>query len=448
MEVTEKSAISHGWRGILVGRDLLKENMGWVVGDGSSISVWYDPWLSLSAQLRPTGPATEASMNLTVADLFHENSRTWDREKIQRLLPQWTKTIMTIKPSITGAPDKQVWLSTPSGEYTTKSGYHTAIARKTEEPEQNTEDGELEWFKGVWNLHTSPKIKMFLWKLFQQAMPVGEILIRRGIPTDGLCKRCGTLESIDHLFLHCPYAEEIWRTAPFATTVVASGLIDLKSVWLNLYGRSCLPPTGIVSGQLAPWILWQIWCARNQLVFEGKTTSAEETMTKAMSMAREWTNSQVTDKKKSFTTKSPPRIRIEENCTVVNTDAAWRATTQDAGLGWTIKTQQREYEFTSYNQCVGSALSAEGLALREALLRCRAMELTRLHCCSDSATLIKAINSEETPPELYEIISDIESICRSFDQISFSWISRGQNNAADKLAKQCLVEGEVFMADT
>ncbi|CAG7882731.1 unnamed protein product, partial [Brassica rapa] len=110
-------------------------------------------------------------MNLTVADLFHENSRTWDREKIQRLLPQWTKTIMTIKPSITGAPDKQVWLSTPSGE-------------------------------------------------------------------------------------------------------------------------SCLPPTGIVSGQLAPWILWQIWCARNQLVFEGKTTSAEETMTKAMSMAREWTNSQ------------------------------------------------------------------------------------------------------------------------------------------------------------
>ncbi|XP_013616771.1 PREDICTED: uncharacterized mitochondrial protein AtMg00310-like [Brassica oleracea var. oleracea] len=82
MEFTEKSAISHGWRGILVRRDLLKENMGWVVGDGSSISVWYDPWLSLSAQLRPTGPATEDSMNLTVVDLFHENSRTWDKEKI------------------------------------------------------------------------------------------------------------------------------------------------------------------------------------------------------------------------------------------------------------------------------------------------------------------------------------------------------------------------------
>lgn len=80
--------------------------------------------------------------------------------------------------------------------------------------------------------------------------------------------------------------------------------------------------------------------------------------------------------------------------------------------------------------------------------KCKEMELTRLHCCSDSATLIKAINSEETPPELYGIISDIESICRSFDQISFSWISRGQNNAADKLAKQCLVEGDVFMADT
>lgn len=90
---------------------------------------------------------------------------------------------------------------------------------------------------------------MFLWKLFQQAMPVGEILIRRGIPTDGLCKRCGTLESIDHLFLHCLYAEEIWRTAPFAMTVEASGLIDLKScmakfVWKEMLATNwnCIMP--------------------------------------------------------------------------------------------------------------------------------------------------------------------------------------------------------------
>ncbi|KAF2573969.1 hypothetical protein F2Q70_00000617 [Brassica cretica] len=86
--------------------------------------------------------------------------------------------------------------------------------------------------------------------------------------------------------------------------------------------------------------------------------------------------------------------------------------------------------------------------MREAIAKCREMEIQRLHCHSDSASLIKAITSGEAPPELYGIMSDITFFCRSLDEFSCSWISRVQNNAADKLAKMCLVEGEAFMADT
>lgn len=430
-----------------MGRDLLKENTGWVVGDGASISVWYDPWLSLTTQLRPTGPATETTSMLMVADLFQENSRNWDEEKLQRLLPQWENLIKLIKPSMTGAPDKLIWLSNASGEYTTKSGYHSAIARRTEELDQLENEQDIAWFKGVWNLHSPPKIKMFLWRLFQQALPVGEILLARHIPTDGLCKRCGTLESIDHLFLHCPFAKNIWRATPFATPFEYSGLIDLKSIWINICERTCLPPTGIVLGELAPWILWQIWCARNQFIFEGRTASEEETLTKAVVLAREWLNSQE-KKPQTIPRKRSHQPRVPENCSIINTDAAWRATTQLAGLGCTIKAQERSYEFKSTAQWVGSAVAAEGLAIREALSICRNLGLHRLHFLSDSASLIKAINSGDVPPELYGIISDIVSLCSSFVVTSFSWISREQNSAADLLAKQCLYEGEAFMAVT
>lgn len=182
-------------------------------------------------------------------------------------------------------------------------------------------------------------------------------------------------------------------------------------------------------------------------MFEGNSASAEETLTKAIVSAREWINSQEKQRKPPAI-KNQPRLRIAENCTVVTTDASWRATTKAAGLGWTIKSQQRMSEFTSYVQCVGSALAAEGLAMREAIAKCREMEIQRLHCHSDLASLIKAITSGEAPPELYGIMSDITFLCRSLDVFSCSWISRVQNNAADKLAKMCLVEGEAFMADT
>ena len=49
--------------------------------------------------------------------------------------------------------------------------------------------------------------------------------------------------------------------------------------WINLKPRSCLPPFGIVVGQLAPWILW---IACNNLVFEDKIFTLEDALLKAI----------------------------------------------------------------------------------------------------------------------------------------------------------------------
>lgn len=38
---TPKTA-SHGWKGIMAGRDILRKGLGWVVGNGESIKVWED----------------------------------------------------------------------------------------------------------------------------------------------------------------------------------------------------------------------------------------------------------------------------------------------------------------------------------------------------------------------------------------------------------------------
>ncbi|XP_048623601.1 uncharacterized mitochondrial protein AtMg00310-like [Brassica napus] len=43
LQATEASVMSHGWRSVLIGRDLLLKKMGWTVGDGVSINIWQDP---------------------------------------------------------------------------------------------------------------------------------------------------------------------------------------------------------------------------------------------------------------------------------------------------------------------------------------------------------------------------------------------------------------------
>ena len=110
--VTEVSAISHGWKSILIGRTLLKNNIGWIVGTGEEINIWSDPWLSLIKQQRPMGPPTEATANLWVSDLFLNDSTQWDRSRLQAILPEYEEQILSIKPSLSGAPDKLIWLGT------------------------------------------------------------------------------------------------------------------------------------------------------------------------------------------------------------------------------------------------------------------------------------------------------------------------------------------------
>ncbi|CAN6991508.1 unnamed protein product, partial [Brassica oleracea var. botrytis] len=115
----------------------------------------------------------------------------------------------------------------------------------------------------------------------------------------------------------------------------------------------------------------------------------------------------------------PSRILELQNRTIVNTDAAWRATNRTAGLGWIINNLEGSPGYTLVAYHFGSALVAEGLALKSALSCCKERGIKRLHCFSDSAQLIKTVNNGESYPELYGIVLDVFAISSSFDELSF-----------------------------
>ena len=302
----------------------------------------------------------------------------------------------------------------------------------------------------MWNLKVSPKVKTFVWKFLKRTLPVGERLIERHVDVDPRCKRCGASESITHLLFHCPFAQLVWLAAPFVTGFDPRGIVDLEERWTALCAKPCLPPTGLVSSPIFPWILWTIWKERNRVVFNGSSNTPTEALTLAIKAAKEWEQTQVNEKGSStqtFTalasnTSSAPTI-------VIRTDAAWRKEDKTAGLGWTVQSPTTLKHEKKLMRHVASPLMAEGLAIREALLTCRSPGLLACRLESDSAPLIKAINRKELISELHGVLADIDNLCCSpMFSVSFSWIPRNQNVVADALAKEALCMVEAFMPIT
>ncbi|CAG7874788.1 unnamed protein product, partial [Brassica rapa] len=121
-------------------------------------------------------------------------------------------------------------------------------------------------------------------------------------------------------------------------------------------------------------------------------------------------------------------------------DAAWRISDKAAGCSWILhKPGERDtISGTSTELCVASPLMAEALAVREALLHAKARHLSNICLKSDNQVLVKALNSKQHPVELYGFNLDIEKLSSSFSSITFAYVPRTLNSAADALAKTAL----------
>lgn len=251
MESGAKTGASHSWVSVMAGKTVLEKGLGYLVGNGENIKVWTDSWLSPSKLEAPIGPPTLDNQNLLVADLLHPQSNEWDLEKIRLHLPHYEEKIRLLIPSSLKQKDRQVWLPDPPGLYSAKSGY-----RKIFEEKLIGQPDQFDWKNLVWRLQVPPKIQHFLWRVLHNAIPVGSLLAIRGIQSALNCKRCGELETILHLFTSCPFAVQFWSKVPLAKIITDPASLAVFSDWFSAQvHRVALPPLGIISSPLAPWVL-------------------------------------------------------------------------------------------------------------------------------------------------------------------------------------------------
>ncbi|KAF3601830.1 hypothetical protein F2Q69_00037881 [Brassica cretica] len=208
-----------------------------------------------------------------------------------------------------------------------------------------------------------------------------------------------------------------------------------------------LPPYGFTSN-IFPWICWSLWTSRNRLIFEKRPSTAPEVFLQSLTAIKEWDQAQLQINRPTTSQSiiNQPHVHQRPNPHTLfcNTDAAWQSMTGKAGMVW-VFTNQEGLEVTHGNLSqdhVSSALMAEALAVRNALLRAIDLNFNSIWLRSDSQVLIAALSPRRHPTELYAMLSDIATISSSsFRFCRFIFIKRDLNGLADSYAKACLHSG-------
>ena len=116
-------------------------------------------------------------------------------------------------------------------------------------------------------------VKILMWNICQNALPTYEYLFKRKLMSSPLCPICETEpETVEHVFLFCPWTRPLWFGSDFQWSVHANSVQSFQ-LWLcqKLEEIKRVHPNH--ANQLSALvgnICWAIWKGRNEFVLEGQ----------------------------------------------------------------------------------------------------------------------------------------------------------------------------------
>lgn len=239
--------------------------------------------------------------NLSQISHWNVSSNTWVRwdfppmpHHLKESFDSLCNYLHSIAPTNKGEKDEFRW--DPSGEnYFIKAGYNYL---------NNMEHPTAVWahWKILKRAEVIPKIKFFMWTLLHGKILTVENLRKRGIAGPSRCPNCKTAEeSIQHLFISCPFAASCWNnivpSAP-STWNPQHSIEEALNNWRKNYPWKPTKqnPTRRIWNATPFALLWRIWIARNNRIFRDKATTIRHILIKTTSLASETIASKIIKK--------------------------------------------------------------------------------------------------------------------------------------------------------
>ncbi|KAK3224588.1 hypothetical protein Dsin_004450 [Dipteronia sinensis] len=114
----------------------------------------------------------------------------------------------------------------------------------------------------VWHGNSPPKVEIFVWQLLRGRIMVWDILNRFGVITNDdlfcpLCERA--VESMDHLFLLCPWSWSLWTSCMGWWKVNCCANRSINEWFTGWQRLSPSPKMGRAWVMLFYAAVWSIW---------------------------------------------------------------------------------------------------------------------------------------------------------------------------------------------
>ncbi|CAL0322191.1 unnamed protein product [Lupinus luteus] len=246
------------WPGIKRVWNEINENCIWIVGNGSTISYWFDNWLGTPLVETLHIPShLQNSLWAKVSDFIQD--KHW-------IIPNWLRhgfpdtfqSMLKVHVNHSEHKDHLAWVHTSDGQLTMKAAYNF----------YNNPHNPMNWCNDIWSMVIPPSKSFNTWRLINNRMPTDENLQKRGMNLASICDLCQcNAESSKHMFFECSFAISLWSWLGniFCCSLLNNSVIDIlhssKATWSKLLKLT-------FSAAIVHTIS-TIWYCRNRRRFEG-----------------------------------------------------------------------------------------------------------------------------------------------------------------------------------
>ncbi|XP_050217657.1 uncharacterized protein LOC126668508 [Mercurialis annua] len=352
----------------------------------------------------------------------------------------------SIDPSLN---DKLIWSFTKNVRYSVKSRYHIAsqlllsTSVNGHSSTTNLSSTAENFLSRVWGLKVPPKIRIFMWKLLLNKIPVGMNLQVRCPSIPSTCRICGLFEeSVEHLFYSCFLAKSIWFHSELMLRSDCFGQIPFNVWWVKVFDGLTTP----FQRNLMAVICWRIWIARNDKCFNNSEWTVSEVNSRALAQLHEFSSAHVLNNQSSAivnrSTRQVQRWRPPPPGMIkINFDAALSISNRIAAVGLVCSNSSGYITYSCSHRFPGivSPEIAEALGMRHVIMIASQLGLKNIIIEGDCLNVISASQGKKDIPSTIDvIIFDTVRLSSSFISCDFAYVKRMSNWMAHEVAKKSL----------